>query len=325
MDNNENHNNMNNEFKNMAMTVCEQLLGQQIHTDNVSENMSFVSQSKRLAASHEWLYHCTTAEALKSILKNKEFWLSNLKCVNDRDEAERIDVPEYENSYYIASFTYDKNVTEDHWEEYGSIADGVLIAVKPKWFLRKATFMTSNNQKINSRNLSIMETKEIACSLMKNASEVNTNPFYINSFGFYQVIYDDELKKNIAGNAVIKINESEHHGISLTPEVAGIIKSTHGVCRRSGKLDYDKNWASEKEVRLKVGIQQYRTHKNGNEINDNAVLADLLLSKIAVPLAENAFDTLKIGVSPKFENKEDYLKELGDMYPDIRIELLDNG
>ena len=316
---------MNNEFKTKLLVLRNQLLGQQIHADNVTENMDFVNHSKRLAASHEWLYHCTTAEALKSILKNKEFWLSNLKCVNDREEVERIDVLEYEKSYYIASFTYDKNISEEHWEEYGSSANGVLIAVKPKWFLRKATFMTTSNQKINSCNLSIMETKEIARLLIMNASEINTNPFYINSFDFYQVICDDELKKNIAGNAVIKINESEHHGISLTPEVAGIIKSTHGVCRRSGKLDYDKNRASEKEARLKVGIQQYRNQKNGNEINDNTILDNCFFTKIAVPLAENAFDTLKIGFSPKFKNKEDYLKELGDIYPDIRIELLDNG
>lgn len=108
-----------------------------IYNDNMAENLQFVRNSKELAKTHEWLYHCTTASALRSILKNREFWLSNLKCVNDEEEIARIDVPEYENKYYVCCFTYDPQIPDIHWKEYGSEEDGVLIGIKANCFLKK--------------------------------------------------------------------------------------------------------------------------------------------------------------------------------------------
>ena len=72
--------------------------------DNALNNLNFIRESKRLAEEHEWLYHCTTDVALISILKNKELWLSNLKLVNDAEEADRVDVPEYERTYLYMLF-----------------------------------------------------------------------------------------------------------------------------------------------------------------------------------------------------------------------------
>ncbi len=58
--------------------AAKSLEGTVIYNDNMAENLQFVRNSKELAKTHEWLYHCTTVSALRSILKNREFWLSNL-------------------------------------------------------------------------------------------------------------------------------------------------------------------------------------------------------------------------------------------------------
>ena len=58
--------------------ATKSLEGTVIYGNNIAENLQFIHKSKELAKKHEWLYHCTTVSALKSILKNREFWLSNL-------------------------------------------------------------------------------------------------------------------------------------------------------------------------------------------------------------------------------------------------------
>ncbi len=55
-------------------------------------------------------------------------------------------------------------------------------------------------------------------------------------------------------------------GRSLTPSVAGIVKPTKGMCQRWEKEPYEKDWSTEKEVRLKVGIQQLDIFKNGHDL-----------------------------------------------------------
>ena len=75
---------------------CKKLEGMVLKNENVNGNMNFVNNAKDEAEKYEWLYHCTTSEVLLSIISNNEFWLKNLKLVNDAEEVKRIDVPEYE-------------------------------------------------------------------------------------------------------------------------------------------------------------------------------------------------------------------------------------
>lgn len=312
------------EFKNNLIKFCKNLEGKTISVGNAVDNLHFIQESKELAQSHEWLYHCTTAPALKSILMNKEFWLSNLQLVNDKEEAERIDVPEYEKTYYVCSFSYDSEIPDEHWEEYGNSKDGVLIAVKPKWFLRNAIFMCSTNQKCTDGFSCIMKNynQALEYKIEQQKDRCRTNPFYINSFGFYQVIYDDKLKKDIHGEAEMEIDGVKMPGRSLSPEVAGIIKSTHGMCQRNGKETYEKDWTTEKEVRLKVGIQQLDISANGNEEHDEMIMQRAVFPKIAVPISEDAFDEIKIKFSPEFENKDEFLNKLREIMPHSKFEII---
>lgn len=297
----------------------------EILSDNLKDNLQFIQKSKDLAKSHEWLYHCTSAKALKSILKNREFWLSNLKTVNDKEETKRIDVPEYENKYYVCCFTYDPNIPDEHWKEYGSQLDGVLIGIKREWFLRKATFMCGDNTKCDRDDFAIIfrDCNEAFSFKMEELKKRHIiNPFYINAFDFFQVIYDDVLKKNIVETGVLNVNGVETCGRVLAPEIAGIIKSTHGICQRSGKEDYDKNWESEKEVRLKVGIQQVDIFCNENKYHDETIMSKAFFPKIALPVSDEAFGVLKIAFSPKFVDRSNFLKELQELLPESSIEII---
>lgn len=70
----------------------------------------------------------------------------------------------------------------------------------------------------------------------------------------------------------MNLGGDEIQGRILTPEIVGIIKSTHRICRRPGKTPYDKDWTTEKEVRLKVGVQQLNIFANGYEIHDGMIM-----------------------------------------------------
>ena len=134
---------MDNTQANIITKFIASLKSAVIHSEAPNE-LAFIKGSKNRALQHEWLYHCTNANALCSILKNREFWLTNLQQVNDDNEAKRIGAKEYENTFYVASFTYDPDIDENHWKEYGTIEDGVLVAVKNGWFNKKAFFFSKD-------------------------------------------------------------------------------------------------------------------------------------------------------------------------------------
>ena len=108
----------------------------------------------------------------------------------------------------------------------------------------------------------------------------------------------------------------------MTPEIGGIIKSTHGLCERFGKESYDKDWTTEKEVRLKVGIQQLEIFTNGYEIHDGMIMKTAYFPKIAVPVSDNVFDVVKIGFALKFEDRKRFLEEIKNILSDSVIEVI---
>lgn len=305
--------------------IRKQLEGKVISTGNVVSNKKFIQQSRKEANNYEWLYHCTNTSALLSILNNREFWLTNLKLVNDKEEAERIDVPEYEKSYYVTCFTYDNNIPCEHWEEYGNMSDGVLIGIKKQWFLRSAYFMDGENRKSYEDFFEIYANRYNALNFIKKEEDNGriVNPFYINEFSFYKIIYDDNLRKSIKGMCSVELSDGIVQGRTLTPEIAGIVKSTHGLSTRTGKDTYEKDWSSEKEVRLKVGVQQFHNFKNEYETYNEMIVDEGFYPKISVPITDEAFDIIKIRFSPFFTNKDEFIEKIKEIQPKSTIQVLE--
>ncbi|MDO4548630.1 MAG: hypothetical protein Q4D04_11060 [Clostridia bacterium] len=304
-------------------SIAAQFVGTVIKSENGMNSLDLVKESKDKANKHKWLYHCTTTNALFSIITQMEFWLSNLKCVNDKEEAKRINIHEYESTYYVSSFTYEDNVLNEHWREYGSEDDGILIGVKKEWFKQDAVFMTSGGTKCCGHkiflNRKLCEQKMLSDLLIENRI---TNPFYINSFDFYQVVYNDYLKRKVCGDGITFQDGKNCPAEFIVPEVAGIIKSCKGECKRNEKETYIKDWCSEKEVRLKVGIQQMRITPSGNPIYDGSIMKWAFFPKIAVPLTNNAFDQVRIRFSPNYSNKSECLRRIEKLLPSSKIEIL---
>lgn len=305
-----------------AWTFANQFIGKTIHAENDFDGRQFAAEAKAAAASYEWLYHCTNTDGLLGILRSREFWLTNLKNVNDCEEADRIDAPSYEKSYYVCCFSYDSNVPDEHWEEYGTMDNGVVIGVKRDWFLRKPVFMTTTHQKCPDGNMRIFTNSHEALEY-KITQELNgtrgIDPYHIFDFDFYQVVYDDNLKKSIIGDCTINWGDTLIHGKSITQSIPGIIKSRSGWCERWGRARYLKNWETEKEVRLKAGI--HRLSKNEGYTNSN-VLAEPYFKQVAVPLTDEAFTIVKIAFSPNFKDRHALLMEITSLYPDSVIEIM---
>lgn len=295
-----------------------------VFQSDIVEKMMFIEDSKKLAREHEWLFHCTSDENLLSILKKREFWLSNLKLVNDKEEIERVDVPEYENTYYVTCFTYDSELSEEHWIEYGNLENGVLIGIKPAWIKRAAVFMNSGNEKCESEHEIIKKNRDKAFEykIMRQKEGNGGNPFFINAFDFYQIVYSNEIAKKIKEKACLSIDGSMLGGMSFIPEVAGIIKAEKGICQRWGKKPYEKDWTIEKEVRLKVGIQQLDIFKNGHKNHDGMIMNGMFFPKVAVPVTDDAFEEIKIKFSPDFKNQDDYIKQIKQILPNSVIQII---
>ena len=89
-----------------------------------------------------------------------------------------------------------------------------------------------------------------------------------------------------------------------------------------GEESYDKDWTTEKEVRLKVGIQQLEIFANGYKIHDGQILKTVFFLKIAIPVSENAFDVVKIGFSPQFYARKEFLEEIRQLLPESIINVI---
>ena len=293
-------------------------VGTSIGAGETKRNLNFIKESKDNAKKHEWLFHCTTESSFFSIIKSKEFWLRNLKLVNDDEEVGRIDVPEFENSYYVACFTHENNVPNEHWNEYGNLQDGILFSVKHEWFIHEAVFMLGNHQKDINPFFTIYKSRKEAEKIKIEEQYKNRrviNPFFIAGFDFYQIEYDNTLKTNILENGMLFCSNGDIPIPVLTPEVVGIVKSRSGKCiHRETNQEYIKDWFTEKEVRLKIRIEEY--------LKNNSFKA--YFPYIAVPLKPNAFNELIIRFSPEFGSlkKEACLNRLNEILPSSKIEVL---
>lgn len=257
-----------------------------------TENLHFVNESKAAAKTHEWLYHCTSVKSLISIINSREMWLSNLKDVNDREEANRIDMPEFEKAYYIASFTYDPNIPREHWAEYGKSEESVLFGVKQTWFTNKVHFLDENHKKELRAEFQIVNRFE---KTFEYRVTNHVYPYLVFNHGFYQVQYSNDLVKKMKSAASMDANNIFSCGSIVITALPGIIKSEHGRCTREGMEPYDKNWKSEKEVRLKFGVATRE---------ESLINSGDYLHQMAVELSDTAFSELPLRFSPDMSEKQ---------------------
>ena len=286
-----------------------------INSPGAEKMLDIVSYSKELAKRHRILYHCTKADSLLNIIKSGEFWLSNLRKVNDKEEPQRIDAPEFEESYFVASFTELADISCEHWHEYG-YPEGVLFSVRPEWFQREATFISKNGKITNDDNYIIYRNNDHAVAAIKKAVLQNPqiNPLLFYDFGFVQMIYDDQLKVQIQ-------NSGTMHPLSSTgniyiPQIGGIVKNKSGICSRDNQQSYTKDWESEKEVRLRAIIQRY--------IPGCKLASRDYLTAIAVKLSNSAFDEFSLRFSPDFtdDRKNHYISEILKLLPNSKLNVL---
>lgn len=291
------------------------IIGSVVSSQEATKNRIFIQEAKKAAHEYEWLYHCAPVSALLSIIEHREMWLSNLKQVNDKEEAQRIDLNEFERCYYVACFTYDPNIQSEHWQEYGQSEDKVLFGVKKEWFLKRAFFLNEDHTRNDWDCMKIFNNFDAIIKYQMESARKGVTvepPYFIFDYGFYKVVYDDEMKKTVGNDCNWIVDGVELPGRAITPSVAGIIKSTHGICHRYGKEDYDKDWTQEKEVRLKVGV-----NTRSKAIQD----AGLYFPQLAVPLSENAFLELPLKFSPDMTDatRRKYLEDLKLKLPDSNI------
>lgn len=281
------------------------LEGSIISIPKFGEYKEIIKKSKEDAKKYEYLYHCTSIEGLKGMLNSNSFWLGNLQCVNDKEEANRITLQEYEKEYYVGCFTYENNVSESHWKEYGNLSNGVLFSVKKNWFdFSNSKFLTDENEIVN------IEFTEKEEALKHNGGAY----IYIDKVGFYKVIYDDNLIMDMQTEASIyNGDEVLTGGQYIEPEIVGIIKKSYGLCEREGKETYKKIWEDEKEVRIKLMTASVDGSKRL-----------FWTKKLSVPFSENAFDEIYLRFSPNCndDKKEELKKCILDKHPQCKIIIL---
>ena len=111
-----------------------------IQSEDMKNALFLSGLSRKEAKAYPKLYHCTNADAFINIVKNREFWLSSLKRVNDSNEYEMIDYEKLKTAYYVACFSSKDDISIDHWNKYGNMDNGILFSINQSWFTKIAYF-----------------------------------------------------------------------------------------------------------------------------------------------------------------------------------------
>lgn len=280
--------------------------------DNISREL--VYKSKKEAKEYDLIYQCTSFSSFKNILKTKEIWLSNLKELNDKQEVRTVTRPEFENFYFVASFTYDNNISEKDWMEYGRSEDSILFGFKRDWVKREGYLMSGSSYYNKVPNGKIYKNFD-EMNIIRLRNECNGNiifPYYFQDFGFYKVVYDNTLYLKMEEMVDWSIDDFfSLNGRIIDFALPGIIKQKRGICKRDEK-EYSKKWEEEKEIRLKATI---RTSYYNNETKI------FHYPKIAVKLNENAFDKIVLKFNPKLDEERvnNYKLEIKNLKPNSEI------
>ena len=266
--------------------------------------------SKNVAGAKEYpkIYHCTRLESLKSIIQNKEFWLTTITELNDEDEIKSFTDERIKNWFYIASFSKEPILDAEHCNEYGDI----FVSVKQDWFLPKFYFLNCYNQKMETEDFAISaELFESVGTINSNAPQSN-KPFEVQVFNFAEVDYTEEGATDITREIKLPCGNDTTSAYIMIPEAGANVKTEEGMCLRWGKEPKWKVWKDEKEIRLKVLVGAGRLVE---------IPPQRLFRKICVKLSDNAFDEFDIAFSPALteQKKQEYISEINRLFGDKKI------
>jgi len=82
---------------------------------------------------------------------------------------------------------------------------------------------------------------------------------------------------------------------TLVPYLGALVKDTNGICSRWDCKLYYKDWTSEKEARLKVGIDNVYYNMNNLPI---------IFPKISVSLNDEAFKEFRLQFGPTVSQEQ---------------------
>lgn len=247
-----------------------------------------VEKLENAAEENDKIYHCTNIDALKSIIRGRQLWMSSLAKMNDPAELEYIERPEFRNKIFVASFTGNKEISDDHWDEYGSMNNGILIRFKKEWITGQF-FVPSD------------DTLTIFCERgqadLAGPKEKIMKQFYLlGKPRFFKILY--------AENELLQQVSLPNRGVYIDSTAMGLTKHAEGESTRTGKT---RRWADENEYRYKAIVK--RANESG----------DMPFERIAVQLTEDCFNELEYRFAPGVsqEAKEKFLNEVQVIKPGI--------
>ena len=82
----------------------------------------------------DYLFHYTNIETLSLILANRTFRLTSLNQLDDLQEKETGDTPNFGQFCYVSSWTDDETENIPMWKMYSSLSSGVRIKLKANPF-----------------------------------------------------------------------------------------------------------------------------------------------------------------------------------------------
>ena len=82
----------------------------------------------------DYLFHYTNIETLSLILANRTFRLTSLNQLDDLQEKETGDTPNFGQFCYVSSWTDDKTESIPMWNMYSSLESGIRIKLKANPF-----------------------------------------------------------------------------------------------------------------------------------------------------------------------------------------------
>lgn len=187
--------------------------------------------SVKLAEEHEYLYHYTTDESLKYILKNKSLLLNRLDKVNDPDENRRI-ISLWNKKVFAACFTHTLDNEKYMKENYGT--NRIKLATKE--LLKKQVYSDS-------------ECKN-AMTFIERADVNYKNYEDVSDWGWFDYSVGD----------VCYVESLDDYTDGITEKNAGLIKLKEGI-DTNGR---PRRWMNEEETRVRVAVKPFALEFRSN-------------------------------------------------------------